>query len=89
MQQIFRYPVFLDFCKEKDVSIDLKTASLREINAILCSFYTALRTKKGEYYKRNSYLATRAAWVGIYVKLWTDRNATSGGSPSVSNRTEF
>ena len=62
--------VFLDFCKEKDVSIDLKTASLRKINAILRSFYTALRTKKGEYYKRNSYLAARAAVCRyIYVKL--------------------
>ena len=42
--------VFLDFCKEKNVLIDLKTVSPHEINAILCSFYTALRTKKGEYY---------------------------------------
>ena len=80
--------VFLDFCKEKDVSIELKTASLREINAILCSFYTALRTKKGEYFKRNS-SPLELPWVGIYVKLCTDRNATSGGSPSLRNRTEF
>ena len=81
--------LFVNFCKEKDVSINLKTASLHEINAILCSFYTALRTKKGQYYKRNSYLAAELWWVCIYVKLWTDRNATSGGSPGLSNRTEF
>ena len=82
--------VFLDFCKEKDVSIDLKTASSREINAILCSYYTALRKNKGEYYKRNSYLADRAAMGRyIYVKLWTDQNATSCGCPSLNNCAEF
>ena len=64
--------VFLDFLKEKDASIDLKTASPRKLNAILCSFYTALRTKKGEYYKRNSYLAARAV-VGRYICKTLDR----------------
>ena len=39
--------VFLDFCKEKDVPIDLKTASPREINAILCFFLHCFENEDG------------------------------------------
>ena len=49
------------FCREQGLVIDLATCSATELNDALCKFYPALRTKKGEMYKKASYFAARAA----------------------------
>ena len=36
------------FCREQGLVIDLATCSATELNDVLCKFYPALRTKKGE-----------------------------------------
>ena len=64
--------VFTSFCREKDIHVDLKTSSPKEINDILCSFYLGLRTKDGGVYKRNSYLAARSS-LGRYMCQTLDR----------------
>ena len=46
--------VFQSFCKEKSVELYLKSCSVADLNEALCSFYVGLRTKNGEFYKRNS-----------------------------------
>lgn len=49
------------FCAQEEIQLDMKTCSAEELNSVLCKFYPALRSKKGELYKKSSYLAARAA----------------------------
>ena len=49
------------FCREQGLAIDLAIYSATKLNDALCKFYPALRTKKGEMYKKASYFAARAA----------------------------
>ena len=53
-----RVPVF---CEENGETVDLSTCSPKDLNALLSRFYVGLRTQKGEYYKKSSYMAARAA----------------------------
>lgn len=53
--------VLESFCLEQKIELDLSACTADELNSVLCQFYPALRTKKGELYKRSSYLAARAA----------------------------
>ena len=41
--------------------MDLSTCSPEDLNALLSRFDVGLRTQKGEYYKKSSYMAARAA----------------------------
>ena len=49
------------FCSESGTPLDLTTCSPSELNDVLCRFYIGVRNKNGQYYKRSSYLAARAA----------------------------
>lgn len=53
--------VFQSFCEENGETVDLSTCSPKDLNALLSRFYVGLRTQKGEYYKKSSYMAARAA----------------------------
>ena len=55
----FRVRVFQSFC-ENGETVDLSLCSPKDLNALLSRFYV-LRTQKGEYYKKSSYMAARAA----------------------------
>ena len=61
--------VFDDFCKEKNIEIDLTTCSAVDLNKALCHFYPSLRTKKGGVYKKASYFAAREALHRITQEL--------------------
>ena len=39
----------------------MTTCSASDLNELLCRFYLGVRTRNGQYYKRSSYLAARAA----------------------------
>ena len=57
----FSVRVFRSFCDESGISINLNTCSGSELNDVLCRFYLGVRNKNGQYYKRASYIAARAA----------------------------
>ena len=52
---------FESFCHEQNIEIDLATCSGEHLNEVLCKYYPALRTKKGDLYKKASYFAARSA----------------------------
>lgn len=52
---------FTKFCAQDEIPLDLRTCSAEELNTALCKFDPALRSKKGEMYKRLSYLHARAS----------------------------
>ena len=53
--------VFQPFCKENVETVDLSTCSPKDLNTLLSRFYVGLRTQKGGYYKKSSYMSARAA----------------------------
>ena len=52
--------VYVAFCMEAKMEVEFTMCSGEELNEALCKFWPGLRTKKGDYYKRSSYFATRA-----------------------------
>ena len=57
----FWWGVFESFCREKCVSVDVKTISASALADVLKKFYGGLTTKKGGTYQATSYLSARAA----------------------------
>ena len=60
-KQAFWWGVFESFCREKCVSVDVKTISASALADVLKKFYGGLTTKKGGTYQATSYLSARAA----------------------------
>ena len=52
---------FESFFPEQNIEIDLTTCSGEHLNEVLCKYYPALRTKKGDLYKKACYFAARSA----------------------------
>ena len=46
--------ILLDYCHNADIVFPSATAMAAEMNSLLCKFYIAARTIKGEVYKINS-----------------------------------
>ena len=61
--------VFSSFCKENDQNVDLTTCSHKDLNDIHCRFYIGMRTQKGDYYVKASYLAATAALSRYFVTV--------------------
>ena len=57
----FWWGVHESFCREKCVSVDVKTISASALADVLKKFYGGLTTKKGGTYQATSYLSARAA----------------------------
>ena len=53
--------VFADYCKAKDIAVDLKTVEAENLAAILSRFYLEVRWADGEPYQKASLLGLRAA----------------------------
>ena len=59
-QENTAFSAFNDFLQYKNLNVDLKTLSYKELDIILRDFYASLRNGDS-LYKRNTYLATRQA----------------------------
>ena len=79
--------VFNDFCKEKEIDLDLKKCSPSELNGVLSRFYRGLRMKNGGTYKRSSYTAARAS-IARYIMVELGRPLNIFQAPELqdSNR---
>ena len=60
--------VFNDFCKEKQIDLDLKKCSPSELNGVLSRFYRGLRMNSGGTYKRSSCTTARAS-IARYIMV--------------------
>ncbi|XP_056105824.1 zinc finger MYM-type protein 2 isoform X2 [Rhinichthys klamathensis goyatoka] len=59
-QTIWAVNCFKAWLREKQLTIDLKTAEKSELNPVLREFYGSIRTSKGELYGISSYVGLRA-----------------------------
>ena len=75
----FWLSVFQCFCREKQVQFNLKTCLAEELDDCLRKFYQGLKTKKGETYRRSSYLCARSALQRhlLYMKHLLDWRSAS------------
>lgn len=65
----FGIRAFEDFCKEKNIALDSKMCSPRELNGALCSFYVGLRTEAGAFSQTARSTTSQSTSVRLTVRL--------------------
>ena len=68
------YNVFINYCREKNITIDISTVTKEELNELLRSFYVEVRKGDGSFYKKTSFTSLRFGLQREFKRIRPDIN---------------
>ena len=68
------YNVFINYCREKNITIDISTITKEELNELLRSFYVEVRKGDGSFYKKTSFTSLRFGLQREFKRIRPDIN---------------
>lgn len=68
------YNVFIIYCREKNITIDISTITKEELNELLRSFYVEVRKGDGSFYKKTSFTSLRFGLQREFKRIRPDIN---------------
>ena len=78
------YNVFINYCREKNITIDISTITKEELNELLRSFYVEVRKGDGSFYKKTSFISLRFGLQREFKRIRPDINIID--DPEFSSR---